>query len=898
MKSIIVFILSLFLIGAASSQSYNRIPGKQDFTDSIKFSKYLNSVGEDSVLTIDRVTKKLKFVAKGGGMTAFTFMLNYDGKRFLMYTNGVLTDSTASGVKDAYGLGGIRIVDSLGNVYVDGSGISGGTGTDTSYLTNGDSILNIKNTDGDIQQYNFSGSGGSGGSDPLKLNISDTALMLLPYRNKINLNTDSITSLHNQIVGFASGLILKLNIIDTSAMLSPYKNYYPRQAISLTGSGGSYNNSTGVITLTGGSALPSQTGKINSYLTTDGVTSKWSKFKFNAPSFWESYGDSYTTGSGATVPLTENYIVLLAGLYNKTLTNRALSGSGLWRAALLHNTNINSILQPVNINNSMTTIMAGVNDINRSGAAGNQKTVNKVINGYKSIITNNFLITPISAGVGTGVTRTGTWNAAYNAQVHGGKFATAATTATNGSYIEYSFIGDNINVALQGGDGVGAIRATFDVTIDGSSAGSFTTNNQTDGINDNLNNNQRMPMVFNFPNLSDSNHVIRLTNTSSDTLVVDYFGIMKKPRFTYPMLIFHVPYFITYVDGSNSAVNNINNTIDSLVATYTDYPIIIAKTENYFTSYNADNIHPSTKGHRQIYEAGYRALDSLILPNSPELVYSGTVQGNNKLLGGLQVQGTITGYQPNAASGSGLELNWNGSTSSILSYNRSGSVYLPLSFNATTFDFKSNALAITTNSNVQVGSATDIPSSQFSVVNVTSTLPKGAIPAPRLTTNKRDSITSSILTSTKFASGSGYTNGNYTNVPLTGGSGAGAYAANFQIIGNAVGAVTSPLYGTNYVIGDTLSVNPASIGGTGSGYKVVVTTLNTGVAGLQIYNTDTKRVNWYDGLVWQYSPTAFYGVAAPSTTPLAVGDTFTDTVNKKQYVATGTASSADWTILN
>jgi len=126
-------------------------------------------------------------------MTAFTFMLNYDGKRFLMYTNGVLTDSTASGVKDAYGLGGIRIVDSLGNVYIDGSGISGGSGTDTSYLTNGDSILNIKNTDGDTQSYNFAGGAGGSGSTfnpdtleaaiDLKLNISDTAAMLGPYIN-------------------------------------------------------------------------------------------------------------------------------------------------------------------------------------------------------------------------------------------------------------------------------------------------------------------------------------------------------------------------------------------------------------------------------------------------------------------------------------------------------------------------------------------------------------------------------------------------------------------------------------------------------------------------------------------------------------------------------------------
>lgn len=40
------------------------------------------------------------------------------------------------------------------------------------------------------------------------------------------------------------------------------------------------------------------------------------------------------------------------------------------------------------------------------------------------------------------------------------------------------------------------------------------------------------------------------------------------------------------------------------------------------------------------------------------------------------------------------------------------------------------------------------------------------------------------------------------------------------------------------------------------------------------------------------------GTAAPATTPAAVGIQFVDTTNKKIYVATGTSSSADWTILN
>lgn len=40
------------------------------------------------------------------------------------------------------------------------------------------------------------------------------------------------------------------------------------------------------------------------------------------------------------------------------------------------------------------------------------------------------------------------------------------------------------------------------------------------------------------------------------------------------------------------------------------------------------------------------------------------------------------------------------------------------------------------------------------------------------------------------------------------------------------------------------------------------------------------------------------GTAAPATTPGKIGDIFIDTTNKKLYFATGTSSSADWTIAN
>ncbi len=40
------------------------------------------------------------------------------------------------------------------------------------------------------------------------------------------------------------------------------------------------------------------------------------------------------------------------------------------------------------------------------------------------------------------------------------------------------------------------------------------------------------------------------------------------------------------------------------------------------------------------------------------------------------------------------------------------------------------------------------------------------------------------------------------------------------------------------------------------------------------------------------------GVNAPGSTPGKVGDIFVDTTHTKVYVATGTGSSADWTVLN
>jgi hypothetical protein len=83
---------------------------------------------------------------------------------------------------------------------------------------------------------------------------------------------------------------------------------------------------------------------------------------------------------------------------------------------------------------------------------------------------------------------------------------------------------------------------------------------------------------------------------------------------------------------------------------------------------------------------------------------------------------------------------------------------------------------------------------------------------------------SAIQTLGSITAGSGYTNGTYNNVPLTGGSGANA-TATVVISGGAVTSVTVTLRGAGYVVGNTLSASNTNLGGTGAGFSIPVTAI-------------------------------------------------------------------------
>jgi hypothetical protein len=96
--------------------------------------------------------------------------------------------------------------------------------------------------------------------------------------------------------------------------------------------------------------------------------------------------------------------------------------------------------------------------------------------------------------------------------------------------------------------------------------------------------------------------------------------------------------------------------------------------------------------------------------------------------------------------------------------------------------------------------------------------------------------------------GTGYTDGNYLNVVLTGGTGAGA-TANIAVVGGVVSAVTKTANGSGYSQGDVLSASTTTIG-PGTGFSIPVNSVDfTGNfdIGFQYFNTivDSKSPNSY-----------------------------------------------------
>jgi hypothetical protein len=114
------------------------------------------------------------------------------------------------------------------------------------------------------------------------------------------------------------------------------------------------------------------------------------------------------------------------------------------------------------------------------------------------------------------------------------------------------------------------------------------------------------------------------------------------------------------------------------------------------------------------------------------------------------------------------------------------------------------------------------------------------------------SIVQAVITSLgTLTAGTGYTNGLYYNVQLTGGSGSAAYA-DITVSGGGVVSVVIRNGGCLYKVGDVLSAAAADIGGTGTGFSVPVAAV-ANVTGTSWLGDNFDTVLLYGSLVEAYT---------------------------------------------
>jgi hypothetical protein len=92
-----------------------------------------------------------------------------------------------------------------------------------------------------------------------------------------------------------------------------------------------------------------------------------------------------------------------------------------------------------------------------------------------------------------------------------------------------------------------------------------------------------------------------------------------------------------------------------------------------------------------------------------------------------------------------------------------------------------------------------------------------------------DASPAGVATVGTVTPGTGYANGTYENVPLSGGTGYGALAT-VVVAGTVVSTVAITKAGTGYVVADVLAIPGIYAGGTGAGGSVPVATIADGAA--------------------------------------------------------------------
>lgn len=339
------------------------------------------------------------------------------------------------------------------------------------------------------------------------------------------------------------------------------------------------------------------------------------RVRVNTSQTGESYGDSYTFGTGTSFAAAK-YVNIFYNTLGLTFTNYAPNGQGMVYNQYLFFKN-----SPTVNNSRVTTLMIGFNDIGQAWGA-DPRVVTKLTNGYRSFIANKFLKTAVP-GNDASITYSSAATT-FRADSLAGKAVSLSglgkSMLTAGSTVQWTFIGNNVVIGTIGTDGNYMQVDSLNVSIDGFDFGWYNFNNT---MNTNLTNGSGISghaqsAVVVIKNLGPASHTLTITKGGSSTkpMMIDYLGLMDNPTNCSPLVIGQIAHMTDYaiahyeLNGShytNASIDTANDYISSVIREFQGYPIGVAQTNDFFSPVRnemyLDSIHPNNLGHSLIAQA-------------------------------------------------------------------------------------------------------------------------------------------------------------------------------------------------------------------------------------------------------------------------------------------------------
>lgn len=298
------------------------------------------------------------------------------------------------------------------------------------------------------------------------------------------------------------------------------------------------------------------------------------------------FGDSITNGTAAS-PITNGYAYLLATALARTVPNFGTSGD-----MVTDQTSKVYSIKPAF--GDISTIMLGVNDERIYGV--NSTTLSYYRRGLQCLAA--YLGLGIKQYGITSGTYTGTW-------VNTTPYGIGKNSATNGSTATFTVTGTTVYLGMIQQD---AAPGNFDVKIDGTTVGSFTT--QTTGLGPSVNGISYGAMLLRFPGLSSGAHTVQIIVTSAtagaNTVYIDW--VAGNAQTVKPVVyVGNVTYAQAYTTGGSSAnVDSYNAAISSLVSELVADGLKIVNVNTNVLNLSVDMdgaYHPVNSGHVKLATA-------------------------------------------------------------------------------------------------------------------------------------------------------------------------------------------------------------------------------------------------------------------------------------------------------